>query len=90
LTHIDARYQEINILEIPVNTVPPEVEEIIIWAFGHAIIEYEATLYQKFHILSKEIVLNKNEFRWHLENMEERGVVYSSNFKGVRSWSRLR
>ena len=75
--------------KIPVNTVPPEIEELILWAFGNAIIEFEATLYEKFHILSGEIVIGKNEFRWYLENMEERGIVASSEFKGIRSWSKL-
>ena len=60
------------------------------WAFGKAIIEFEATLYQKFHILSGDIVVGKNEFRWHLENMEERGFLASSEYKGVSSWSRLK
>ncbi len=75
--------------EIPVNTVPQEVENLILWAFGKSIIEFEATLYEKFHLISKDIVLGKNEFLWHLENMEERGVLKSCEFKGIHSWSRL-
>ena len=75
--------------KVPVNTVPQEVEQLILWAFGKSIIEFEATLYEKFHLISEEIVLGKNEFLWHLENMEERGVLKSSEFKGIRSWSRL-
>ncbi|MHA1940056.1 MAG: hypothetical protein ACXABV_02095 [Candidatus Thorarchaeota archaeon] len=74
----------------PPNTVPHQVEDLIMWAFGKAIIEFEATLYQKFHLLSGDIVVGKNEFRWHLENMKERGLLASSEYKGVPSWSRLK
>ncbi|MFW9965865.1 MAG: hypothetical protein ACFFEA_01800 [Candidatus Thorarchaeota archaeon] len=65
----------------PPNTVSPQVEELIMWAFGKTLIEFGATLYQKFHILSGNIIIVKNEFRWHLENMEERGLLKSSDFK---------
>jgi len=86
----DARTLDLsNIHKVPNSTVPPEVEQKILWAFGKSIIEFEVTLYEKFHLLSKEIVLGKNEFLWHLENMEERGILKSCKFKGIRSWSRL-
>ncbi len=82
--------ESMKIDKIPVNTVPSEIEKLIIWAFGKSIIEFEATLYEKFHLISGDIVLGKNEFIWHLENMEERGVLKSITFKGIRSWSRYR
>ena len=75
--------------QVPLRTVPPEIEQKILWAFGHSIIEFEATLYEKFHILSGDIVLSMNDFRWHLENMEERGLVVATRFKGIRSWNRF-
>lgn len=84
---VDARIT--GIPQVPPNTVPPEVEDLILWAFGKAIIEFEATLFQKFNLLCGDIILNKNEFQWHLKNMEERGLVKSSEFRGVRSWSRI-
>lgn len=74
--------------EVPPSTVPPQIEDLILWAFGKSIIEFEATLFHKFHLLSGDIVLSKKEFRWHLENMKARGLVFSSEFEGVRSWSR--
>jgi hypothetical protein len=87
---IDARTIDLSsINQIPSSTVPPEIEQKILWAFGESIIELETTLYEKFHILSGDIVLNMVEFRWHLENMESRLLVVSSEFKGVRYWSRL-
>ena len=74
----------------PPNTVPPQVEELILWAFGKSIIEFEVTLYQKFHIISGDIICGRNKFRWHLENMEARGILKSSEYKGIPSWSRLK
>jgi len=86
----DARTIDLsNIQKVPKSTVPPEVEQKILWAFGKSIIEFEATLYLKFQLIARDIVLSMNEFRWHLENMEERGLVASSEFEGIRSWSRL-
>ncbi|MFW9908453.1 MAG: hypothetical protein ACFFEF_07750 [Candidatus Thorarchaeota archaeon] len=76
-----------NVHKVPKSTVSPEIEQKILWAFGKARTEFESTLYQKFHLLSKDIVLSMNEFRWHLENMEERGLITSGEFRGIKSWS---
>jgi len=70
-----------------VNTVPPEIEDTILLSFGHAIIEFEETLYMKFQHITRGIVLTKNEFNKHLENMEERGIVTSGIFLGKRCWA---
>ena len=70
-----------------VNTVPPEIEETILISFGHAIIEFEDTLFKKFQHLTKGIVLSKREFLDHLENMEERGIVVSGVFLSRRYWA---
>lgn len=75
---------------VPPKTVPPQIEELILWAFGKSIIEFEVTLYQKFHIISGDIICGKNQFHWHLQNMEERGILKSSEYKGIPSWSRLK
>ncbi len=90
LTPTEARTKDLeNKEQIPPRTVPPEIEQKILWAFGNAIIEFESTLYEKFHIISGGIILSKNDFLWHLENMEERRILVSSKFLGMRSWSRL-
>jgi len=63
LPQLDAReIKSISIQNIPVNTVPSEIERIIIWSFGHSIIDFESVLYEKFHLISKDIVVGKNEF----------------------------
>jgi hypothetical protein len=69
------------------STVPPEVEELILSSFGHAIIEFEATLYQKFLVLTKGLVVTCLEFKEHLANMEERGIVTSIIFLGKPGWA---
>ncbi|MFW9788112.1 MAG: hypothetical protein ACFFE2_16415 [Candidatus Thorarchaeota archaeon] len=73
--------------KIILSTVPPLIEDKIILSFGHAIIEFEATLYEKFLLLTKGVALTCKEFREHLENMEERGLIVSSEFLEKRCWS---
>jgi len=70
-----------------VNTVPPEIEDTILLSFGHAIVEFENTLYHKFQHLTRGIVLTKKEFIDHLENMEERSLVVSGIFLGKKCWA---
>jgi hypothetical protein len=70
-----------------VSIVPPEIEEDILASFGHAIVEFEDTLYVKFQQLTKGIVLTKKEFIEYLENMEERDIVVSGNFLGKKCWA---
>jgi len=78
--------QEIDEPEVK-STVPPEVEDKILLSFGNAIMEFEATLYQKFLILTKGLVVTCLEFKEHLRNMEERGIVTSIEFLGKRGWA---
>lgn len=70
-----------------VSTVPPEIEETILTSFGHAVIEFEDTLYMKFLHLTRGVVLTKREFVELLENMEERGIVVSGALLGKRCWA---
>ncbi|MGY5853529.1 MAG: hypothetical protein RTU92_08200 [Candidatus Thorarchaeota archaeon] len=89
MVSIQARIQEMEEHHFaPKSTVPPEVEEKILLAFGNAIVELERNLWLKFNIISGEIVLGRNEFQWHLENMEARGLICSSEYDEVRSWSK--
>lgn len=67
--------------------VPPEIEEDILISFGHAIVEFEDTLYIKFQQVTKGIVLTKKEFIEYLENMQERGIVVSGDFLGKKCWA---
>lgn len=69
------------------STVPPLIEELILLSFGHAILEFEATLYQKFLHLTNGLVITCSEFKDHLQNMEERELVIATEFLGKKSWA---
>ena len=69
------------------STVPPEIEDLILLSFGHAILEFEATLYQKFLMITKGLVITCSDFKKHLSNMEERGIVMSIIFLGKPGWA---
>ena len=71
------------------STVPPEVEHKLLMAFGNSVVVDERDLFDMFQVISGEIDLTPLEFIWHLENMEERGLVAFSVFEGVRSWRRM-
>jgi hypothetical protein len=74
--------------QIVLNTVPPMIEEAIMLSFGHSIIEFEATLYEKFLRLTNGVVVTCKEFKEHLRNMEERGLIISAEFIGKQCWAR--
>ena len=71
------------------STVPPVIESKLLMAFGNSVVVDERELYDMFHVISGEIHLTPIEFIWYLENMEERGLVSSSIFEGVRSWRKI-
>ncbi|MBY8998239.1 MAG: hypothetical protein KGD60_10930 [Candidatus Thorarchaeota archaeon] len=73
---------------IVLSTVPPLIEDTILLSFGHSIIDFEATLYEKFLHITKGLVITCEEFKDHLKNMEERGLVMLVDFLGKRGWSR--
>ena len=82
-------FTEIREIEEPevTSTVPPQIEELILNSFGHAILEFEATLYQKFLHLTNGLVITCREFKDYLQNMEERGIVISTEFLGKKCWA---
>ena len=80
-------YKEIEPPEVN-STVPPQVEEIILLSFDHSILEFEATLYQKFLVLTNGLVITCREFKDHLQNMEERELVIPTEFLGKKCWAK--
>ena len=80
------KFKEIDEPEV-MSTVPPEVEELILTSFGNSIIEFQAALYQKFLVLTKGLVVTCLQFKAHLQNMEERGIVSSIVFLGKPGWA---
>lgn len=69
------------------STVPPTVEDFIILSFGNSILEFEATLYQKILQLTDGLIVTCKEFKDHLQNMEERKIVVSTEFLGKKCWT---
>lgn len=74
--------------KIVLSTVPPLIEDAILLAFGNSIIDFEATLYEKFLQLTNGVAVTCHEFKEHLTNMEERGIIVSADFMGKRCWSK--
>jgi len=87
--HLHVTFTKIKEIEEPEirSTVPPVVEDLIILSFGHSILEFEATLYQKFLQLTDGLVVTCREFKDHLRNMEERQIVSSTEFLGKKCWA---
>jgi len=74
--------------QIVLSTVPPLIEDAILLSFGHSIIDFEATLYEKFLHITKGLAITCQEFKEHLENMEDREILVSADFMGKRCWAR--
>ena len=86
--NINARIEDTSTVDTVKSTVPPEIENKILMAFGNKIVVEERELYDMFHLISGDIQLTPIEFVWYLENMEERGLVASS-VDVVRSWTKI-
>ncbi|MHA2353063.1 MAG: hypothetical protein ACXABX_08085 [Candidatus Thorarchaeota archaeon] len=74
--------------QIVLSTVPPQIEDAILLSFGNSLIDFEATLYEKFLYLTKGLLVTCQEFKAHLANMEERELIVSAEFLGKRCWAR--
>jgi hypothetical protein len=62
----------------------------IVGAFGWAIIEFEAVLFQKFLVMSGPTsLITEDMFRKYLMNMEAKGFISPVDFQGKKAWKRL-
>lgn len=67
-----------------------EIEIGIVSAFGWAVIEFEAVLFQKFLVMSGPMsLITEDMFRKYLMNMEAKGFVSPVDFQGKKAWKRL-
>ncbi len=67
-----------------------DVEKLIVQAFGHSIIEFEAVLFHKFLILAgPDSVMTQEMFRGYLASMQSKGFVSPLEFMGKPAWKRL-
>ncbi|MHA1964867.1 MAG: hypothetical protein ACXACG_01265 [Candidatus Thorarchaeota archaeon] len=72
------------------NDLEREIEIGIVSAFGWAVIEFEAVLFQKFLVMSGPTsLITEDMFRKYLMNMEAKGFVSPVEFQGKRAWKRL-
>ncbi|MFW9788833.1 MAG: hypothetical protein ACFFE2_17230 [Candidatus Thorarchaeota archaeon] len=72
------------------NDLEREIEIGIVSAFGWAVIEFEAVLFQKFLVMSAPTsLITEDMFRKYLMNMEAKGYVSPVEFQGKRAWKRL-
>jgi hypothetical protein len=67
-----------------------EIEIGIVSAFGWAVIEFEAALFQKFLVVSGPTsLITEDMFRKYLLDMEAKGFVAPVDFQGKKAWKRL-
>jgi len=70
--------------------VEREIEIGIIRAFGWAVIEFEAVLFQKFlHMSALSSLMTEDMFRKYLRDMEAKGYASPVEFQGKKAWKRL-
>jgi len=72
------------------NDLERDIEIDIVSAFGWAVIEFEAVLFQKFLVMSApRSLITEDMFRKYLMNMEAKGYVSPVDFQGKKAWKRL-
>ncbi len=70
--------------------VENEIELGIIRSFGWSIIEFEASLFQKFlHISAPASIITEQDFKKHLNEMHSKGYISPLDFQGKRAWRKL-
>ncbi len=70
--------------------VERDLESGIIRSFGHSIIEFELSLFQKFlNMSAPQSVTTEAIFKKHLTLMHAKGYVMPVEFQGKRCWKRL-
>jgi hypothetical protein len=66
-----------------------ELEIAIIRAFGSAIIEFEAVLFQKVLLYSAQMLITEDIFKSKVNEMADRGFVAPLEFHGRPCWRKL-
>ncbi|MHA2378294.1 MAG: hypothetical protein ACXADS_03385 [Candidatus Thorarchaeota archaeon] len=67
-----------------------EIELSIIRSFGWAIIEFEASLFQKYlHLSGPASIITEHDFKKHLKEMHSKGYISPLDFQGKRAWRKL-
>jgi len=71
------------------NETETEIDRKIIWAFGNAQIQSEATLLFKLRAMSLGVPLDHETFLRHLGEMKGKGYVAPFEFNGMQCWRKL-
>ena len=72
------------------NDLEREREIGIVGAFGWAVIEFEAVLFQKYILMSApKSLITEDMFRKYLMDMEAKGYIAPVDFQGKKAWKRL-
>ncbi|MEM2141839.1 MAG: hypothetical protein QXS20_00445 [Candidatus Thorarchaeota archaeon] len=67
-----------------------DLERDVITAFGHAVVEFEAALYQKFIMMSSgHSLITVEEFRKILQEMYAKGYISPLDLLGKKAWKKL-
>ncbi|MHA1960660.1 MAG: hypothetical protein ACW99U_10530 [Candidatus Thorarchaeota archaeon] len=69
--------------------IEKELEIAIIRAFGSAIIEFEAVLFQKVLLYSAQMLITEDGFKAKINEMADRGFVAPLEFHGRPCWKKL-
>lgn len=70
--------------------VNSDIELSIIRAFGWALIEFEAVLFQKYlHLSGPKSITTEPEFKRYLKEMHSKGYLSPLEFQGKRVWKKL-
>jgi hypothetical protein len=69
--------------------IEKEIEIAVIRAFGWAVIEFEAVLYQKFLVMSaSSSLMTEVTFKKHLKSMQAKGYISPIDFQRKCAWKR--
>lgn len=69
--------------------IEKQLEREIIRAFGSAVIEFEAVLFQKVLLTSAKMLITERMFSDRLWQMAERGYIATMSFHGRQCWKKL-
>ncbi|UCE09775.1 MAG: hypothetical protein JSW61_12500 [Candidatus Thorarchaeota archaeon] len=75
-------------IQLP-ESMEKELEIAIIRAFGSAIIEFEAVLFQKVLLHSAQMLITEDIFKAKINEMADRGFVAPLEFHGRPCWRKL-
>lgn len=65
------------------------IERTIVWAFGHALIQSEVTLFYKVRMMLPRTRISEESFRMYLEKLKAKRYLAECHFQRAKCWRRL-